>query len=396
MRTSNKTLLILCAVTVVDMLGYGIIVPILPFYAETMGASAVELSFIIAAFPLAQLISFPLLGRLSDRFGRKRVIVAGLTISVASYFTFGFASTLLTLLVSRVGTGIGAGTFSVAQAFAADVTDEGRRTAAMGYIGASYGVGLMLGPAIASLTSMFGYSAAGLVAAVLSIFGALLAALYLPGPSRGKGEQSRQEPVGLQTWLQTYFVFPMSVVVAVYFITITAFEGVMSMLAFFLERTISLGAQGAGILWAWAGMITILSRLAIGGRLATRLGDKAIVLVGIGLLFSGVAALGAASDFRYAFSAIFPFAAGYGLAFPALSSLASKLADDRSKGSILGGYLFFGGLGRTLGPVVAGLAFERVSIYLPMLAAALCFILAATVALAVPTHVRTASLAELS
>jgi predicted MFS family arabinose efflux permease len=165
---------------------------------------------------------------------------------------------------------------------------------------------------------------------------------------------------------------------------------VMSMLALFLERRISLGVEEAGFLWAWAGLITILSRVAM-ARWSASVDDKAILLGGLGLLLSGVALLTAATDFWFGLLAVLPFATGYGLVFPALSSLASKLADDDVKGSILGGFLFLGGAGRIGGPIIAGLAFERVSIDLPMLLAALSFVLAAMVTLAVPRQVRVPS-----
>jgi MFS family permease len=164
----------------------------------------------------------------------------------------------------------------------------------------------------------------------------------------------------------------------------------MSMLALFLERKISLGVRDAGFLWAWAGLITILSRVAV-ARWSAKFDDKAIVVGGLGLLVSGVALLTAATSFGHALLAVIPFATGYGLVFPALSSLTSKLADDDIKGSILGGFLFLGGAGRIAGPIIAGLAFERISIDLPMLLAALSFALAAMVTLAVPRRLRVPS-----
>jgi MFS family permease len=386
----KRSLLILCTVTAIDMLGYGIIVPILPFYAEALGASAFELAVIVAAFPLAQSISFALLGRLSDRFGRRRLIVIGLVLSAVSFVAFGFAGSFSMLLLSRIGAGFGAGTFAVLQAFAADMSDDKQRTAAMGYIGASYGVGLMLGPALASLTSILGYCATGLAAALLAIAGALLAGFCLPRSIRRNDPHSSRQPLGLRAWLGAYVSWPLSIVVIIYLITLPAFEGVMSMLALFLERKISLGIGDAGLLWAWAGLVTILSRLAI-GRWSARLDDKPIVLGGLALLLSGVALLTTVTDFWYALLAVLPFAIGYGLVFPALSSLASKVADDDTKGSILGGFLFLGGAGRIIGPIIAGLAFERISIDLPMLFAALSFVLAALVTLAVPRRLRVPS-----
>jgi MFS transporter, DHA1 family, tetracycline resistance protein len=248
----------------------------------------------------------------------------------------------------------------------------------------------MLGPVLASLTSGLGYSITGLAAALLAIAGALLAGLCLPRSVRRNQHQPSRPPLGLRAWLGAYLSWPLSIVVIVYLITLPAFEGVMSMLALFLERRISLSVRDAGFLWAWAGLITILSRVAI-GRWSARVDDKAIVLGGLVLLLTGVALLTAATDFWYGLLAVVPFATGYGLVFPALSSLASKLADDDIKGSILGGFLFLGGAGRIIGPIVAGLAFARISIDLPMLLAALSFVLAALVTLAVPREVRAAS-----
>lgn len=384
----NRSLWILCATTAIDMIGYGIVIPILPFYAESLGASPFELSLIIATFPIVQLVAFPVFGRLSDYFGRKSVIILGLAISALSYVVFGFAESLPVLLLSRLGCGIGGAIFPVAQAYVADVTDEKRRTAGMGYLGASYGVGLMLGPAIGSFASVLGYGLTGLIAALLALLGAIFAALVLPDLRPGKPSEGSRRPVGLSAWLRIYFAFPMSVVVAVYFITIIAFEGVMAMLALYLERQISLGVQGAGILWAAAGIVTVFTRLGFVGGLAARIGDRLTIITGLSLLFFGLVLVSAAASFWFALVAILPFAAGYGLVFPSLSSLASKLADKESKGSILGGYLFFGGLGRAMGPIASGLAFQELSIHFPIVVAAGLFVLTAALSFAIPAHVR--------
>ncbi|MFW6192570.1 MAG: MFS transporter, partial [Gemmatimonadota bacterium] len=168
-------LAILCGTVLVDMIGFGIVLPLLPFYAESMGASPSEVTLIIASYSAMQLAAAPIWGRVSDRRGRRPLIIAGLFASAASYLIFGLAETLLVLLVSRVAAGASGGTVSVAQAYVADFTEEDDRAHGLGLIGAASGLGVMLGPAIGGYFSQWGLGVPGYVAAGLCLLNGVAA-----------------------------------------------------------------------------------------------------------------------------------------------------------------------------------------------------------------------------
>jgi DHA1 family tetracycline resistance protein-like MFS transporter len=382
----NKTLILLSAIVATDMIGFGIIIPLLPFYSEALGATPFELALVIACFPATQLLSYPVAGRLSDWFGRKRLITLSLFVSATSYVILGFADTLSMLLISRIMAGLGGTTYSVAQAYVADSTHESLRTPAMSRLGAGYGIGLILGPAIGGYASLYGFGFAGFTAAAISLSSLTLALIMLPEIRHAPAlDRAAKPPISVSAWARAYSKYPLSLLVVAYFLTSVAFDGTMSMLALFLERRISLNVHDAGILWAWSGAVIVLVRLGLAGLLADRFGEKSAVMLGLGFLLCGVASVLFTTSFAFTLCAATLLATGYSVVFPTMMSLASKLSAASSQGSVLGGFMLFGGLGRTVGPILAGWAFQNSSIDTPMIAAAIVFLAAAVLAIALPS-----------
>jgi DHA1 family tetracycline resistance protein-like MFS transporter len=391
----NRTLVVLSAIVATDMIGFGIVIPLLPFYSEALGATPFDLSLIIACYPAAQLLAFPLIGRLSDLFGRKPLIVACLVVSVASYLMLGFAETLPALLASRVMAGFGGATYTAAQAYVADITDESGRTSAITRLGGGYAIGLVLGPIIGGYASFYDFGLAGFIAAAISAVSLVLAGCLLPNTHRARAAARRdQAPLAISEWVRAYARPPLCLLVGTLFLAAAAFEGTMSMLALFLERKIALTVQDAGMLWAWSGAVVVGIRLGLAGQLAHQLGDKPCVLLGLGLLAGGAACVLVTTNFAFALAAASLLAAGYSIVFPTMISLTSKLGAAASQGSILGGYMLFGGLGRTIGPLLSGLAFQRAGVDTPMIAAVIAFTAAACLALAFPAIVTSSQPAE--
>jgi MFS family permease len=374
----NTSLWMLCGIAMIDYMGFGIVLPLLPFYAQSMGASPLQVALIIASFPAMHLVMAPIWGRISDRWGRRPLLIGGLCASTVSYLAFGLAHTLWLVAASRIVAGAAGATFAVAQAAVADVTSDTDRTVGMGYLGAANGVGVMLGPSIGGYCSRFGLGFPGFVAAGLCLANVLAALIILPETKhRTPSTPTDTDVLTWSAWIRAFRRFPLSVLVTIYFIAASTIEGIMAIFALYLERAISVGAVEVGFLWTWAGMVQIAVRGLLVGRCASRFGEPRLVSVGVGVLVCAMVLLPVMPSFPWMFVAATLYAAGAGLLFPSLISLTSRTVTHGSQGALLGGTQFVGGMGRVLGPLWSGWVFQHVGIASPFLiGAGLCGIAA--------------------
>jgi MFS transporter, DHA1 family, tetracycline resistance protein len=373
-RLGRSPLAILVMAVLVDMLGFGIVIPVLPFYALEMGATPLQVTLLIASFSATQMAATPIWGRVSDRRGRRPLIIAGLFASAVSYLIFGLADSLLLLLLSRMAAGAAGGTISVAHAYVADTTRAEERAQGMGLIGAAAGLGVMLGPAIGGFFSQFGLGAPGFVAAGLCAANAIAAIFFLPEsrPAERRERLPGAAAATLGSWLRALTSYPLALLLSVYFLGITAFAAMTSLLALYFERVYGIGAVEMGYLFFIAGGVTVVVRGVLLGRLVRRFGEIATVRLGVVCLGLSFVVLPLVPDFRWAMAAVPLYAMGAGTLFPALATLTSLATDRDSQGSILGGSQFVGGLGRVVGPIWAGLLFQALAIRAPFHLAAVC------------------------
>jgi MFS family permease len=359
----------------VDMLGFGIVIPVLPFHALAMGATPLQVTLLIASFSAMQMAATPLWGRVSDRRGRRPLIVAGLFASSVSYLIFGLADSLLLLLISRLAAGAAGGTIAVAQAYVADMTEAEQRAHGMGLIGAAAGLGVMLGPAIGGFFSQFGLGAPGYVAALLCAANGIAAIFLLPESRAAAGMTAAPPGDGdvatLRGWLRALSSYPLALLLAVYFLGITSFAAMTSLLALYFERVYGIGAVEMGYLFLVAGGVTVIVRGLVLGRMVRRFGEIVTVRVGATALAASFIVVPLVPGFGWAIAAVPLYAFGAGTLFPALATLTSLAAGRDCQGAILGGSQFVGGLGRVLGPIWAGFLFQAVAIRLPFHVAAI-------------------------
>lgn len=382
----STRLAILCGAVLVDMIGFGIVLPLLPFYAESMGATPNQVTLIIASYSAMQLAAAPIWGRVSDRRGRRPLIIAGLFASSCSYLIFGLAETLFVLLASRIAAGAAGGTVSVAQAYVADYTDEEDRAHGLGLIGAASGLGVMLGPAIGGWFSQWGLGVPGFVAAGLCLANGIAAVFLLPESTyeASPEEHERGEAGSLSDWLAKMTDFPLSLLLLVYFLAISSFTAMTSVLALYVERVFDMDAADMGIVFTIAGGVTVVVRGGIVGRLVRKLGEPFTVRAGAVILAATLAGIPFMPT-RWWLGLVIPgWALATGILFPSLASLVSRATDRRSQGSILGGSQIVGGTGRVLGPAGAGWLFQHVGIESPFLIGAGMVMVAAIAALAIP------------
>jgi len=382
---------VLAATVLVDMIGFGIVLPLLPFYAEDLGATPFEVTLIIASFSAMQLIAAPLWGRFSDRSGRRPLIIAGLFASAVSYLIFALANSTAILLLSRVAAGAAGGTISVAQAYVADSTEGSERAHGLGLIGAASGLGIMIGPAIGGFFSQWGLGAPGYVAAALCAVNAVAAIVALPESRHFRDRAARAEPArgdaaSLGSWVRALVRFPLGLLLAVYFLTISSFAAMTSVLALYTERVFAMTASQMGLVFTAAGAVTVVVRGVAVGKLVKRVGEALTVRMGSLILALSVGAI-ALIPGKWWLALLIPFwALATGILFPSLASLVSQATDADSQGSILGGSQLAGGSGRVLGPLWAGLLFQHHRIASPFLAGALLSAAAFLLALKIPAR----------
>jgi MFS transporter, DHA1 family, tetracycline resistance protein len=388
LKTSR--LAILFGSVLVDMIGFGIVLPLLPFYAEEFGATPLQVTLLIASFSATQFVAVPIWGRVSDRLGRRPFIVAGLFASAVSYLIFGLAGSLAMLFVSRVAAGAAGGTISVAQAYVADTTGPADRAHGLGMLGAASGLGILIGPAIGGYFSGYGYSVPGFIAAGLCAVNGLAALFYLPEsrPAPGRSPAVAAQAATLGGWVRILTSYPVSLLLVVYFLSIMAFTAMTAVLALFADRAHGMDAMDMGIVFAVAGGTTVVVRGLVVGWLVRRLGERRIVQAGTFVLAASLLAIPYAPNEAMVFAMVPFWALAAGLLFPSLASLVSQQTDAGSQGSVLGGQQVVGGIGRVLGPVWAGALFGGVSIGSPFLVGAVLVLAAAAVALRIPAGVQ--------
>jgi multidrug resistance protein len=362
---------VLFTAVLIDGVGFGIVIPVLPFYATRFGASPFEVTLLFAAYSAVQMVATPVWGRVSDRRGRRPLLIAGLFASAVSHLIYGLAGSLWLLFVSRIAAGAAGGTVSVAHAYVADTTTHEDRAHYMGLVGAAAGLGFMAGPAIGGFVTRWGLDMPGFVAAALAAMNGI-AALFLLPESRSAEEARRSggETATLAGWFATMTRSPISLLMIVYFLAISSFSGMTAVLALFLEDRFAADPQFVGLLFTLAGGATVVVRGIVLGRLVRRIGERRVARVGALALFASLAVLPVLPGPWWAAGAVALWALGAGTLFPTLATLVSFAADRDSQGAVLGGSQVVGGLGRVTGPLWYGLLFQSVHVNSPFIVGA--------------------------
>ena len=335
---------VVLAVVFVDLLGFGIVLPLLPTYAATFHVSPPAIGFLVTSFSLLQLLAVPVWGAISDRWGRRPVLIIGLLGSTASYVLFALAGSYWALLVSRIVAGAMGATIGVAQAYIADVTAPERRAHAMGLLGAAFAMGFILGPALGGVLSTHSYSLAGWVAAALCAVNAVAALAWLSETPRHEGAR-RAGRVPLRD---------LAAPLAASFLMTTAFAVIHLTLPLFGAEVWRDSTRQMGLLFAYMGVISAVVQGGLVGRLAPRVGEKALATAGGLLLALGLALVPEASSRLLLYAALGTLSAGSALATPSVYAVVSRRASPAQQGAALGLNQTAATLGRIAGPSLAG------------------------------------------
>ncbi len=366
-----RKLLVLIITAFVDMVGLLMILPLLPFYARSLGAGALVVTVLMASFTAAQLLSAPMWGRFSDRYGRRPALLVGLGAAAIAYVVFAFANSLWLLLLSRLVQGAGGGTVGVIQAYVADATEPKNRARALGWLSAATNVGVALGPPIGSLALLAGRSGPGLAAAALCLVNMLFAWRYL-GESRDMqaARETRKKPGASRAALTHVLVHggePGPRLIWIYAIAMGAFSGMSAILALFLMDRFGITENRVWMFFTYIGTISVITRAGILGWAVDRFGEARLSRIGLMLLATGLAAFPFVHNYALLAIAIACIPLGTAFTFPCVTSLLSRVIPSNERGLYMGVQQAYGGLARVVVPLWAGFAYDHFGRNVPFL-----------------------------
>lgn len=364
-RLLRSPIALVACVVFVDFAGFGLVIPILPFWAEHLGANSFGVGLVLTVYALAQFAFTPLLGTLSDRHGRRPVILVSLTIEAASFALTALAGSLPLLLLARLVGGAGASNIGSAQAVIADVTPPERRARGMGAIGAAIGLGFVVGPAVGGILAAAGPATPFWVAAGVALVNAALVYRFLPETHMRSATVSAADVRGpgaiFVGWRHAAAHPTIARLVAVNLLFTVAFSGMETVFPLFTQHVFSWTPRqaetGNGYIFTYVGVLIVLMQGGLVGKLAKRFGEHRLLLGGLALLSLGLALLPFGASLTPLLLAIGIVAVGDGAISPSASALLSFASPAEAQGATLGLSQGVGGLGRVLGPLVAGAAF---------------------------------------
>jgi len=351
----SPALVSLLVVVFVDMLGFGMVIPVMALYAERLGASPSQTGWLMASYSVMQFAFAPLWGRLSDRYGRRPLLLVSIVMTSVAFYGYALAPTFMWLLVSRLFAGAATANIGIAQAYVADVTKPEDRAKGMGLIGAAFGMGFVLGPAMGGILSgAYGLSAPGYAAGTLAAVNGVLAFFVLKEPATHVVAQKKARFAALLDELGKPGIRR---IIVIYLLVVFAFAGMESTFALLSEHRYGLTARSVGLVFGYIGVIIAITQGALIGPLTRRYGERTLLVGGLLLQALAFVMLPFMPGVPGLLLACTPLAAGSGLANPAMSALLSRSARREDQGGTLGIGQSASALGRVLGPITGTFVF---------------------------------------
>lgn len=386
----RKSLAILMSVAFVDMLGFAMIFPLLPFYALRLGGQAWVVGPLVASFSVAQLASSPLWGRVSDRYGRRPTLLIGLSAAAVAYVIFGLAHSVWLLFASRLVQGAGGGTTGVVQAYVSDATDPAQRVRGLGWLSASTNLGVMIGPAIGSLASHLGPAAPGLVAAGLCVLNVLFAWVYLPESSASRGRPRRSIRAAMREVVR-HPAASQPRLIWIYAVGMLAQGSLTAVLALYLQHRFGVTVKTIGYFFVYIGFLSVVLRALILGPLVDRFGETRLARSGAVSLMLAMLLFPLPHTVPLLALVLLLFPIGTALLFPAVTALVSHESDPKELGQTMGVQQAFGGVARVAGPSWATPVFQLLGPSVPFFFIAGILAVAVALAFRVPIAPRAAA-----
>lgn len=353
---SRSALAILFSVVFLDNLGFAIVVPYLYFYVLALGGSTLLYGVLLASYSLMSFIFTPLVARFSDRYGRRKILLAALAVSSFSYFIFGASQAIWLLFLGRMLSGTTAATVPVAQAYVADVTTRNERLRYLGLLGAAAGLAFILGPAIGgTLSSLFGYAVPSFLASALAFTNLLLAYFLLPEPT---SFNIKKTVVSFAALLGVLRKRKIALLLAIYFLFFVSFVFLQAALSPWLQTVFGFGAFQTGLVFFFVGAISVFTQAVLLPVLGKRFNRLNLTLLGIAFLVIGLAALSVVPNLAVLLVVAAVFSFGFGIQIVTLNTLISTNTPENAQGGALGIAWAIAGLAQTASPVLAAAAFS--------------------------------------
>jgi multidrug resistance protein len=352
---SASRISVLFSVVFLDNLGFAIVVPYLFFYVQTLGGSTFLYGVLLASYSLMSFVFTPLVARLSDRYGRRKILLAGLAVASFAYLLFGSAQSIWLLFLGRMLSGTTAATVPVAQAYVADVTTPNQRLKYLGLLGAAAGLAFIFGPAIGgTLSDLFGYGVPSYLASALAFANLVSAYFLLPEPA---AFYVKRTVLSFRALLDTLKRRKMVLLLSVYFLFFVAFVFLQSSLSPWLQAVFGFGAFETGLVFFFVGAISVLTQATLLPQLSKKLSRLTLVLLGIVFFIVGLAVLAFAANLWVLLVVVPIFAFGFGVQYLSYNTLISLNASEAAQGGTLGVAWAIAGLAQSIAPVLAASAF---------------------------------------
>ncbi len=382
----NTRLLTIFIIVFVDLLGFGLILPLLPYYANSYGANAIVVGLLVASYAAAQLIGAPLLGRLSDRYGRRRILLISVAGTAIGFLLLGLAdplgrwlSSLLApqaanlfiiglLFTSRILDGLTGGNITVAQAYIADITDETNRAKSLGLIGAAFGLGFIIGPAAGGALSQFGYAAPAFVAASIAALNLLAIYFFLPESLTGelrdaalRRSRTPMTPRALIQALRQPIIGPLLHVRFFYGLAFATFQTIFSLYA----QAIGLNSQTTGYVLAYVGLLSVIVQGGLIGLLTKRFRENWLIITALWLMGGGLLAWAFTSTLPVLLVVLLPIALSGGVLNTVIQSAITKSVSREEVGGMLGIAASLEAASRVAAPTIGGFLLGSLGTWAP-------------------------------
>lgn len=375
---NDKRLFTLFLIVFIDLLGFSIILPLLPFYAETFNATPTQIGLLVASYAAAQLIGAPVLGRLSDRFGRKPLLIISLAGTFIGFLILGFANSLVMLFASRILDGFTGGNISVAQAYVTDITDGSSRAKGLGMLGAAFGLGFIIGPALGGTLSVYGFAIPALVAAGLSLISIIGVIVFLPESlsiearsALAERDQQRFSLGNLWRAINRPRVGPILHVRFFYGLAFATFQTIFPLYA---QYKLGLDARGTGFVLTYVGILVVFVQGFLVGWLASRFNEYRLIFLATLVMMVSLFAWAAAPNLVVILAILAPLAFAAGILNTLLNSTLSKVVYPEEVGGTLGLSSSLESLTRVISPSAGGFLLGSIGPWAPGLVSGLIMI----------------------
>ncbi len=386
-KSSKAAMLLIFLTVFIDLVGFGLIIPVLPTYAHELKASDTVVGLLIASYSIMQFVFTPFWGRLSDKLGRRPILLISLLASSIGYLIWGFSNSLELLFLSRIVAGFGNANIAVAQAYITDITTQENRAKGMGLVGAAFGLGFVIGPAIGGLCVGIGngLQTVGLVAAGFSILDLVLTFFLLPEPKNRSAAGNERFGGGINFYFECIANPKLTTSLAIFFLSTFAFANMEATLVLLTQKQFNFTPQQNSLMFTYIGLLIVFVQGGLIHRLSRKHGEKNLISLGAFLTAIGLILTPITANLYVLYGALALLAFGQGMNTPANQSMLSKLAPQEKVGGVMGVGQSLSTLGRILGPAIGCFLFEKFGTGTPYALGGAAMVLVVVLSFMLPT-----------